>query len=130
MRPSAHRQRLQCRGPWSYSRRAECGRPGAVPARTRCRVKPARSGLLTPYDGPVGVERHPLFARMYTAGERLIEAQKAEENLCQLYSMHRTPQRLEYWKSARLLVEELAEEYLRAIREYRRAVEIEATACV
>ena len=73
----------------------------------------------------MGVARQPLFDRMYEAGERLIEAQKVEDNLCQHYSTHRTPQRLERWKYSRRLVEELAEEYLKAIREYREAVEAE-----
>ena len=67
--------------------------------------------------------RQSPFNEMMTAGERLIEAQRLENTISKLYSKHPTEQRLEQWKTARKLVEELGEEYLNAIRHYRESVE-------
>jgi hypothetical protein len=60
---------------------------------------------------------------MMKAGERLIEAQRLESTIRRLYLKDRTENRMDQWKTARRFVEELAEEYLNAIRNYRHSVE-------
>ena len=62
------------------------------------------------------------FDEMMVAGDRLIEAQRLEDIIGKLYLKRRTEGRLEQWKTARKLVEELGEEYLKAIRNYRESV--------
>jgi hypothetical protein len=52
-------------------------------------------------------------------GKRLIDAQTREQELSRLYLKRRTAESLEEWKVARLVVDELAEEYLNSIQRYR-----------
>lgn len=62
---------------------------------------------------------------MMASGNLLIEAQKKEEQAGDLLGKRRTSARFEDWKQSRRLVEQLAVEYLEAIREWREALEAE-----
>ena len=59
------------------------------------------------------------FRCSMNTGKRLIDAQTREQELSRLYLKRRTAESLEEWKVARLVVDELAEEYLNSIQRYR-----------
>jgi hypothetical protein len=72
----------------------------------------------------MAVEVNP-FTRMIEAGNRLIEAQRLEDQIGKDYAEHRTQARLETLKAARHDVERLAQEYLATIRGWRESLESE-----
>jgi len=63
------------------------------------------------------------FDGMIQAGARLIEAQRAEEKLDNLYRKSRTALHWKKLLAVRRQVDDLAQEYLASIRKYRELIE-------
>jgi hypothetical protein len=66
-----------------------------------------------------------LFLEMMACGDRLREAQRLEEKAEARYEAHRTEEGSEEWRRARQLVDNLAGEYLAAVRAWRQSVQQE-----
>ena len=66
-----------------------------------------------------------LFLKMMACGDSLLEAQRREEKAQARFEAHRTEEGSEEWRRARHLVENLAWEYMAAVRAWRQSVQQE-----
>ena len=66
-----------------------------------------------------------LFLKMMACGDRLQEAQRLEQKAQARFDAHRTEEGSEERRRARLVVDNLAEEYLAALRAWRQSVQQE-----
>ena len=66
-----------------------------------------------------------LFLKMMACGDRLQEAQRGEEKAEARFDAHRTEEDREEWRRARHLVDNLAGDYLEAVRAWSQSVQQE-----